>query len=229
MKVAVLGASGRAGSEITKELAARGHAVVAVARKPEAIPALSGVTPVAGDASDSAALAEIIKGSDAVISALHHDVTAETLLSALKAAGVPRLLVTGGAGSLEVAPGVRLIDTPDFPEAFKPYALTRRRLPGRSARRDPDRLDLLLSACPDRGGAASGGLPNGRGPVDHRRQGREQDQLRGLRHRHGGRTGTAQTQPRPVHRRLLTRQTPIKKKAPEIALRGLHHSGTSSA
>ncbi|KDP94527.1 3-beta hydroxysteroid dehydrogenase [Brevundimonas sp. EAKA] len=123
MKVAVLGASGRAGSEITKELAARGHAVVAVARKPEAIPALSGVTPVAGDASDSAALAEIIKGSDAVISALHHDVTAETLLSALKAAGVPRLLVTGGAGSLEVAPGVRLIDTPDFPEAFKPYAL----------------------------------------------------------------------------------------------------------
>jgi hypothetical protein len=41
----------------------------------------------------------------------------------LKAAGVPRLLVTGGAGSLEVAPGVRLIDTPDFPEAFKPYAL----------------------------------------------------------------------------------------------------------
>jgi len=123
MKVAVLGASGRAGSEITNELAARGHAVVAVARKPEAIPALSGVTPVAGDASDSAALAEIIKGSDAVISALHHDVTAETLLSALKAAGVPRLLVTGGAGSLEVAPGVRLIDTPDFPEAFKPYAL----------------------------------------------------------------------------------------------------------
>ncbi|MFN7128634.1 MAG: NAD(P)-dependent oxidoreductase [Brevundimonas sp.] len=123
MKVAVLGASGRAGSEITKELAARGHTVVAIARKPETIPAAPGVTATAGDASDAAALAQLITGSDAVISALHHNVTADTLLSALKSAGVPRLLVTGGAGSLEVAPGVRLIDTPDFPEEFKPYAL----------------------------------------------------------------------------------------------------------
>ena len=123
MKVAVLGASGRAGSEITKELAARGHTVTAIARKPEAIPAAPGVTPVAGDASDPAALAKLIEGSDAVISALHHNVVAATLLTALKTAGVPRLLVTGGAGSLEVAPGVRLIDTPAFPEEFKPYAV----------------------------------------------------------------------------------------------------------
>lgn len=123
MNVTVLGASGRAGSEITKELAARGHAVTAIARNPGRIPPLEGVTAVAGDASDAAALADLIRGSDAVVSALHHDVPAETLLGALKAAGVPRLLVTGGAGSLEVAPGVRLIDTPDFPEAFKPYAL----------------------------------------------------------------------------------------------------------
>jgi len=122
MKVTVLGASGRAGSEITKELAARGHQVVAVARKPEAIPTADGVTPVAGDASDAAALAELIKGSDAVISALHFDVPAETVLGALKTAGVPRLLVTGGAASLEVAPGVRLIDTPEFPEEWKAFA-----------------------------------------------------------------------------------------------------------
>ena len=123
MNVTVLGASGRAGSEITKELAARGHAVTAIARNPGRIPPLEGVTAVAGDASDAAALADLIRSSDAVVSALHHDVPAETLLSALKTAGVHRLLVTGGAGSLEVAPGVRLIDTPDFPEAFKPYAL----------------------------------------------------------------------------------------------------------
>ena len=122
MKVAVLGASGRAGSEITKELATRGHQVVAVARNPESVPVAAGVTPTQGDASDPVALAALIQGSDAVISALHHDITADTLLAALKAAGVPRLLVTGGAGSLEVTPGVRLIDTPDFPEAFKPYA-----------------------------------------------------------------------------------------------------------
>jgi uncharacterized protein len=123
MKVAVLGASGRAGSEITKELANRGHRVVGIARKPDAIPSVTGVTPVAGDASDPAALAKLIRGTDAVISALHFDVSAETLLSALKQAEVERLLVTGGAGSLEVAPGLRLIDTPDFPEEAKPIVL----------------------------------------------------------------------------------------------------------
>lgn len=123
MKVAVLGASGRAGSEITRELAARGHSVVAVARKPEAIVAAPGVTAVAGDASDADALAAIIKGSDAVISALHFDVSAATLLGAVKQAGVGRLLVTGGAASLEVAPGVRVIDTPDFPEEWKAPAM----------------------------------------------------------------------------------------------------------
>ncbi|WP_404333310.1 NAD(P)-dependent oxidoreductase [Sphingomonas sp. MMS12-HWE2-04] len=123
MKVAVLGASGRAGSEITKELAARGHQVVAIARKPEAIPQAAGVEAVSGDASDPAALAALIRGSDAVISALHFDVTAETLLTALRDAGVGRLLVTGGAASLEVAPGVRLIDTPEFPEEWKTFAM----------------------------------------------------------------------------------------------------------
>lgn len=119
MAIAVLGASGRAGSEIVKELVARGHEVIAIARKPEAIPALPGVTAKAGDAADPAALAPLIRGADAVISAIHFDVSAATLLSALKQAGVGRLLVTGGAASLEVAPGVRLIDTPEFPEAWK--------------------------------------------------------------------------------------------------------------
>lgn len=123
MNVAVLGASGHAGSEITRELAARGHRVLAIARKPEAIPHAPGVTPQQGDASDADALAALIRGTDAVISALHFDVSAETLLTALKKAGVGRLLVTGGAASLEVAPGQRLIDSPDFPEEWKPFAM----------------------------------------------------------------------------------------------------------
>jgi putative NADH-flavin reductase len=123
MKVAVLGASGHAGSEIIRELAGRGHQVVAIARKPDAIVSAPGVTAVAGDASDPAALAELIRGSDAVISALHFDVSAETLLSALRQAGVARLLVTGGAASLEVAPGLRLIDSPDFPAEWKVFAM----------------------------------------------------------------------------------------------------------
>lgn len=123
MKIAVLGASGRAGSEITRELAARGHLVTAIARKPEVIATAPGVTAVAADASDAGALGALLKGHDAVISALHFDIPAATLLSALKQAGVERLLVTGGAASLEVAPGIRLIDTPDFPEAWKGPAM----------------------------------------------------------------------------------------------------------
>ncbi|MFT4055035.1 MAG: NAD(P)-dependent oxidoreductase [Novosphingobium sp.] len=123
MKIAVLGASGRAGSEITKEAAARGHEVLAIARNPEKIATGAGITTAAGDASDPEALAALIAGYDAVISALHFDVTAETLLSAIHKAGVPRLLVTGGAAGLEVAPGKRLIDTPDFPEEWKAFAM----------------------------------------------------------------------------------------------------------
>ncbi|WP_127752199.1 NAD(P)-dependent oxidoreductase [Devosia sp. 1566] len=121
MKIAVLGASGRAGSEITKELARRGHAVLAVDQNPDAVPRAPEVTAVSADAFDPAALAKVIAGSDAVISALRFDVPAATLLSAVKQAGIGRVLFTGGAGSLEVAPGVRLIDAPDFPEEAKPF------------------------------------------------------------------------------------------------------------
>jgi putative NADH-flavin reductase len=123
MKIAVLGASGRAGSEIAMEAAARGHEVIAIARNPERIPSAKGITPKAGDASDTVVLAALIAGSDAVVSALHHDVPAATLVDAVRKAGVARLLVTGGAGSLEIAPGKRLIDTPDFPEEWKAFAM----------------------------------------------------------------------------------------------------------
>jgi len=123
MHVAVLGASGKGGSEISKELASRGHTVLGLARKPEAIPVDAAITPKACDAHDVDALAEAIKGVDAVISALHFDVTADMLLSAVKNAGVNRLLVMGGAASLKGADGVRLYDSPSFPEEIKPYVI----------------------------------------------------------------------------------------------------------
>ncbi|HTU11550.1 MAG TPA: NAD(P)-dependent oxidoreductase [Allosphingosinicella sp.] len=123
MKVAVLGASGKVGAAVTAELASRGHEVVAIARKPEAITPSHGVTAVAGDAANPDELAGLIAGADAVISALHFDVTADILLSALRKAGVNRLLVTGGAASLEVAPGRRLLDEPTFPEEWKPFVM----------------------------------------------------------------------------------------------------------
>lgn len=123
MRVAVLGASGKGGSEITRELVSRGHEVVAIARNPEKLPSGAGITPVQGDASDGDTLAGLIRGVDAVISALHFNVTADTLLGAVKKAGVNRLLVMGGAASLKNAEGVRLYDSPGFPEEIKPYVI----------------------------------------------------------------------------------------------------------
>lgn len=123
MKVAVLGASGKGGSQITQELVSRGHQVVAIARNPEKLPSGEGITPVQGDASDAAALAKQVAGVDAVISAVHFDIPASTLISAVRQAGVDRLLVMGGAASLKNAEGVRLYDSPGFPENIKPFVL----------------------------------------------------------------------------------------------------------
>lgn len=123
MKVVVLGASGRAGSEITKELARRGHQVTGVSRNPDRIPTDAGVTAVSGDVSDANTLPALLKDADAVVSAIMFtDTDPETLIGAVKAAGVPRYLVVGGAGSLEAAPGLKVIDTPDFPEIYKAEA-----------------------------------------------------------------------------------------------------------
>ncbi len=122
-QVALIGASGNAGSRILKELSDRGHQVTAIARDTGRIATLPGVTPTRGDANDRAALAALLKGHDAVISSVHFTVSnVETLVGAVRDAGVKRYLVVGGAGSLEVAPGQKLIDQPDFPEAYRAEA-----------------------------------------------------------------------------------------------------------
>jgi len=113
MKIAVVGASGNAGSRITAELASRGHAVTAIARNPEKIAKLANVVPTKGDASDEAALAQLLRGHDAAISSIHFLASdPQKLIGAAKASGVGRYLVVGGAGSLEVAAGVRLVTNP---------------------------------------------------------------------------------------------------------------------
>ena len=123
MKIAVAGASGRAGSCITAELARRGHNVTGIARNPDKIAKLANVTAIAGDANDRAALAKLWAGHDVVVSSIHFLVSdAETLIGAAKDSGVPRYLVVGGAGSLEVAPGVQLVTTPNFPAQYKAEA-----------------------------------------------------------------------------------------------------------
>ncbi|WP_182086108.1 NAD(P)-dependent oxidoreductase [Aureimonas sp. ME7] len=123
MKIALIGASGNAGSRIAAELSSRGHKVTAIARDASRITALPGVTPLALDIADTAALADALKGHDAVVSSVHFLASdAEQLIGAVKASGVRRYLVVGGAGSLEVAPGVKLFDTPQFPPEYKAEA-----------------------------------------------------------------------------------------------------------
>lgn len=128
MHVALIGATGNAGSRILTELVQRGHTVTAIVRDQARVPVLSGVEAKAGDVSDERGLAALLAGHDAVVSAVPFATTdAARLIAIVRAAGVPRYLVVGGAGSLEIALGsfplgLTLIDAPNFPEAYKPEA-----------------------------------------------------------------------------------------------------------
>ena len=133
MKVVLFGASGMIGSRILKELLQRGHSVTAVTRNPEKT-AAPGVQAKKGDLTDEASVMAVVQGADAVISAYAPpqesvatlQIATRALLAGLGKAGVRRLLVVGGAGSLEVAPGLQLVDAPTFPEAWKAIALAHR-------------------------------------------------------------------------------------------------------
>ncbi|MNT04016.1 NmrA-like family protein [compost metagenome] len=127
MKIAIIGATGRVGTRLIDEPLRRGHQVTAIARQASSLPAREGVTARNVDATDSAALSAALLGHDVVIStARFAQLNAQQVISAVRHAGVPRLLVVGGAGSLYVAPGVQLVDTPEFPEAYKAEALAGR-------------------------------------------------------------------------------------------------------
>ncbi len=135
MKIAVFGASGMIGQRITQEALSRGHQVTALVRHPEKVTAShSNLTTQAADALDPASVAAAVAGHDVVVSAISPNGqeprvlvdSAHSLLEGVERAGVRRLIVVGGAGSLEVAPGVQLIDTPEFPEAWKPGAQAHR-------------------------------------------------------------------------------------------------------
>ncbi|WP_454688421.1 NAD(P)-dependent oxidoreductase [Achromobacter aloeverae] len=118
--VALIGASGNAGARILKELSDRGHSVTAIARNPEKIADLPKVTARRGDVDDKEGLAALLRGHDAVISSVRFSASdPRVLIDAVRASGVRRYLVVGGAASLEIAPGKRLLDQPDFPQAYK--------------------------------------------------------------------------------------------------------------
>lgn len=134
MKVALIGASGFVGTAILKEALNRGHEVTAIVRNPENIAVHhEHLTIVKADVLDTEQVTKAVSGADAVISAYNPgwsnpDIYAEflkgsqSIQAGTKAAGIKRYIVIGGAGSLEVAPGVQAVDTPDFPAAIKPGA-----------------------------------------------------------------------------------------------------------
>jgi uncharacterized protein len=138
VKIVVFGASGAIGRGVTAELLERGHTVTAATRRGAPVGGLV-VRSVTGDASDPGSVARLAAGQDAVASATgprrdNGEDPEDSLLGAarglaegLRRAGVRRLVVVGGAGSLEVAPGRRLVDSPAFPPEWKPAALAHAR------------------------------------------------------------------------------------------------------
>lgn len=142
MKIALIGATGFVGSAVLPELLKRGHRVTALARNPAKLPPQENLKVVAADVLDNSQVAHAVKGNDAVISAYNPGWQEPDLYTlfmkgslaireGVKQAGVKRLLVVGGAGSLYVAPGVQVVDTPEFHKHVPAYVI-----PGAQAARD---------------------------------------------------------------------------------------------
>jgi uncharacterized protein len=131
MNLIIFGASGALGTRLVTEALDRGHDVTAVARDASRLDDRDArVRTASADATDPESVAAVAGGHAAALSAVtQHDApemlvdAARGLLEGLARAGVPRLISVGGAGSLEVAPGKRLVDTPDFHDEWKPEAL----------------------------------------------------------------------------------------------------------
>ena len=136
MKIVLFGVTGNVGRRVAAEALSRGHEVVGVVRDPGAVAASDPrVRLVKGDATNVDSVAEIVKGADAVVSAISPRpnarglaapslvANARAVIAGLRRAGVKRVLFVGGAGSLEVAPGQQLVDQPGFPEAYRAEAL----------------------------------------------------------------------------------------------------------
>jgi hypothetical protein len=134
VSIALLGATGFVGSALLNEALNRGHTITAIVRHPEKLEPRDRLVVKEGDVYDSALLANLIQGQDAVISAfnpgwkdpnLYDDQVRGTasIVAAIKKAGIKRVLWVGGAGGLEVKSGVRVIDSPDLPDWVRIPAL----------------------------------------------------------------------------------------------------------
>ncbi|MFM0336202.1 NAD(P)-dependent oxidoreductase [Paraburkholderia fungorum] len=135
LKIALFGATGMIGSRIATEAARRGHQVTALARNPARVPTdVANLKAAKADVLDAASVSAAVRGHDVVASAYappQDDLAAlatatHALIDGVRAAGLKRLVVVGGAGSLEVAPGRQLVDSEGFPDAYRAIALAHR-------------------------------------------------------------------------------------------------------
>jgi uncharacterized protein len=139
MKIAVYGATGAIGSAVVEEAKARGHEVTGISRRGRDTPGQ-----LTGDALDADFATEVAEKHDVIVSAIgpsrvSDDGTrfVDSIANLVDTLGNRRLIVVGGAGSLQVD-GVRLVDSPDFPDVYKPEAL-----------KGAATLALLREATPD--------------------------------------------------------------------------------
>lgn len=137
MNIALIGATGFVGSALLQEALSRGHEVTAIVRDPEKLPPHRHLHPRKADIYHAEEVARVVRGHDAVISAFNPgrgnpDIFnlqvkgVKAIIDGTKKAGVKRLLFVGGAGSLEVTPGVQAVDLPGFPAEYKQGALATR-------------------------------------------------------------------------------------------------------
>ena len=181
MQVALIGATGFVGAAVLQELLQRGHQVVALVRDPAKLPERAGLHVVPVDVMDSQAVAAAVRGSEAVLSAYNAGWTnpniyddfmrgARAIVQGVKDAGVPRYLVVGGAGSLYAAPGVQIVDTPEFPAAIKPGASAARDMLTELQQEAHLNWTLLSPAV----GFHAGSAAQSQGRTGHYRTGRDQ-------------------------------------------------------
>lgn len=137
MKIALIGASGFVGGAVLDELIRRNHQVTAIVRRPERVKKAANVTAVKADVMKEDEVSEAVTGHDIVVSAFNPGWTnpnmytdflqgAKAIQKGVKKSGVKRLFVVGGGGSLFVAPGQQLVDSPNFPPEYRAGALAAR-------------------------------------------------------------------------------------------------------
>jgi putative NADH-flavin reductase len=156
VKVLVYGATGMVGEAIVSELLHRGHLVTAASRRGAGPAPRPGLTVVAADVTDRSSVAALAPGHDAVVTAVRPAPgegpdrvveAARSLVASLPPAGVHRVLAVGGAGGLEVAPGVRVVDDPQFSPVYRPFSLAHVDALSVYATADPS-LAWTMICCP---------------------------------------------------------------------------------